>query len=210
MLRRNEISFSRLTRAALITLLLLATLALAPPSRAGRECAGTWWVNPGDLALGGQLPEFGFATCEGDELTTGALTGQPLLINFWATWCPPCVRELPNLAQVHVDNEGEVTVVGVAVDASPEAVRTFLEHNELPYTLAWDSEGIAADLGFNSIPATVAVAADGTVVDIHRGYASVEDLTALLKAAGGESAETSAEESTTDHSDGIDVGDNED
>jgi len=201
MKNRSDPRSTRPLRAALVTVLLLATLVLAPASMAGQECAGTWWVKPGDLALGDPLPEFGFATCEGDELTTGALAGRPLLINFWATWRPPCVRRLPNLAQVHEDGEGEVTVVGVSVDTSPEAVRAFLEHNELPYALAWDSEGIAADLGFSSIPATVAVAADGTVVDIHRGYASVEDLEALLDAAG---------DTDTGLRDGLDVGGNED
>lgn len=163
--------------------LVVAVLPLQSLAAAGQECAGTWWVAPADLAVGELMPEFGFATCAGEELTTANLHDKPLLINFWATWCPPCVKELPNFAELQEKLGDEVNILGVSVDQHPEYVKKFLDKNELPYLLAWDSEGIAADLGFNSIPVTVSVNTDGNVAAVHQGYASADDLAELVELA---------------------------
>jgi cytochrome c biogenesis protein CcmG/thiol:disulfide interchange protein DsbE len=177
------IHVTRLWRGLLAAILVVAVLPVQSLATAGQECAGTWWVAPSQLAVGESMPEFGFATCTGEELTTASLEDKPLLINFWATWCPPCVRELPNFAELHEKFGDEVNILGVSVDQHPEFVKKFLDKNELPYMLAWDSEGIAADLGFRSIPVTVAVDADGNVASVHQGYASADDLAELVAGA---------------------------
>ncbi len=177
------IHIARRWRGLLAVVLVVAVLPLQSLATAGQECAGTWWVAPADLAVGESMPEFGFATCTGEELTTASLEAKPLLINFWATWCPPCVKELPNFAELHEKFGDEVNILGVSVDQHPEFVKKFLDKNDLPYMLAWDSEGIAADLGFRSIPVTVAVDADGNVASVHKGYASTEDLAELVERA---------------------------
>jgi peroxiredoxin len=150
--------------------------------QAATDC-GTWWVREANLHVGLALPEFGFSTCDGSTMTTADLQGKPALINFWATWCPPCVKELPNLAEFNMLEGDAVRIVGVSVDASPQDVRKFLKRKPLPYTLAWDSQGIAGGLGFDAIPVTIALDASGRVAAVHHGYASKEDLQELLKAA---------------------------
>lgn len=174
---------AHLWRGLLVAVLVAAVLPVQSLAIAGHECAGTWWVAPAQLEVGESMPEFGFATCTGEELTTANLQDKPLLINFWATWCPPCVKELPNFAELHEELGDEVNILGVSVDQHPEYVKRFLDKNELPYLLAWDSEGIAADLGFRSIPVTVAVDAAGNVASVHKGYASTEDLAELVERA---------------------------
>jgi len=172
--------------AALLGALLLPLAALLISGSsldAGTACAGTWWIEPAELEANAPLPEFGFSTCEGETKTTADYQGQPLLINFWATWCPPCVRELPGLRDLHEELGDEVALLGVSVDDSPAQVRGFLEDHPLPYTLAWDSDGIATDLGISSIPLTLAVDADGKLAGIHRGYADADDLKTLVAKA---------------------------
>lgn len=161
---------------------LLAVPGIPAGVHAETDC-GTWWVSEAHLHVGLKLPEFGFSTCDGTQMTTADLQGKPALVNFWATWCPPCVKELPNLAQFSQLQGDAVRVIGVSVDASPQDVRKFLQRKQLPYTVAWDSQGIAGGLGFDSIPVTIALDANGLVAAVHHGYASKDDLQELLQAA---------------------------
>jgi thiol-disulfide isomerase/thioredoxin len=190
-------TIKQLIRPALAGLIVLATaLCLSGPSSAALPCGGTWWISEGDLSVGKPLPEFGFATCKGEELATSDLAGRPLLVNFWATWCPPCVKELPHFADLHEEYGDEVTVLGVSVDQHPDYVRAFLQDNPLPYLLAWDSGDIAGDLGFNSIPVTLAIDAEGNLAGVHRGYASQRDLKELIELASAESDSDDVEDET--------------
>ncbi|MCV2361405.1 TlpA family protein disulfide reductase [Paucibacter sp. TC2R-5] len=70
---------------------------------------------------------------DGGEMLAAGFKGQPLLLNFWATWCPPCVKELPELAQFQREFKGKGwQVAGLAVD-SPSAVRDFLKKLSLDF-----------------------------------------------------------------------------
>jgi len=177
-------------------LLLSAVLTSGSALDTATPCAGTWWIEPAELKANEPLPEFGFASCDGEAQSVADYQGQPLLINFWATWCPPCVRELPGLAELAEEQGDAVALLGISVDDDPDYVRTFLARNPLPYTLAWDSDGIATDLGIRSIPVTLAVDAAGKLAGIHRGYASEDDLKRLVEKAQRPVAQTDNEKST--------------
>jgi len=169
---------------SIFAVLVLAVVAAQPMTAVSATgCNGTWWVEKNNLYLDQPVPEFGFSTCEGDELEISDLREKPLLINFWATWCKPCVRELPNFVDTHETHGEDVTILGISVDQDPEIVRSFLDYKPLPYLLAWDSAGIAKDLGIQTIPFTIAVDAEGKVAGVHRGYATDEDLAELMKYA---------------------------
>ncbi|PTT83425.1 redoxin, partial [Pelomonas sp. HMWF004] len=77
-----------------------------------------------------------FLTLDGTELDVARWRGKPLLVNFWATWCAPCVKELPEINQFY--NEAKATgwqVLGLAVD-KPEPVKTFLQKTPLDFAIA--------------------------------------------------------------------------
>jgi cytochrome c biogenesis protein CcmG, thiol:disulfide interchange protein DsbE len=168
--------------SALAVIALAITIGIPSGVRAGSDC-GTWWVHETELQVGQTMPDFGFATCEGEEMTTSELQGKPALINFWATWCGPCVKELTHFSELAREQGADLHVVGVSVDASAKDVRKFLKRKQLDYTLAWDSGDIASDLGITSIPVTIAVDAKGRVAAVHHGYASAAQLRELLNAA---------------------------
>jgi thiol-disulfide isomerase/thioredoxin len=181
--RRRAIGRTASALATALGLLLSSMLLSGSALDTATPCAGTWWIEPAELRANEPLPEFGFASCDGEAQSVADYQGQPLLINFWATWCPPCVRELPGLAELHEEQGDAVALIGISVDDDPDYVRGFLERNPLPYTLAWDSDGIATDLGIRSIPVTLAVDAAGRLAGIHRGYASADDLERLVEKA---------------------------
>jgi len=85
---------------------------------------------PGTVVLeeGARRPDAELRSVDGTLRTLSEFDGKPLLINFWATWCPPCIEELPLLDQLHANGQG-VQVIGIALD-EPDKVREFLA--ELP------------------------------------------------------------------------------
>ena len=109
-----------------------------------------------------------FPTPEGGVLDLQALRGQPLVLNFWATWCPPCVAELPLLSSFSRENAANGwQVLGIAVDQAA-AVRAFLDRVPVAFPVALAPQGgiaLSRSLGnlAGGLPFTVVFGADGQV-----------------------------------------------
>ncbi|SRR5690606_34783790 len=131
-----------------------------------------------DVALPDRLPHFELDDLDGNRQSIHSWPGQPLLINFWATWCAPCLREIPLLKDLQAEHSW-LTVVGIAVDR-PEPVAQFAADMQFNYPiLVGQAEGweAAAMLGeFYALPFTVFTSADGYVLGVHTGELHAEHL----------------------------------
>ncbi len=122
-----------------------------------------------------------FPTPEGGSLALAALKGQPLLINFWATWCPPCVEELPLLSQFFAENRvNGWQLLGLAAD-KPESVARFLARSPVTFPVGLAGlEGVdlARDLGnlAGGLPFSVLFDASGRLRDRKLGQLYASDL----------------------------------
>ena len=122
-----------------------------------------------------------FASLEGAPLAMAAFRGRPLLLNFWATWCPPCIEELPLLNRFYGERRAQGwQVLGVAVD-QPPAVRKFLEKLPLAYPVAIATSGgmqLGRALGNlqGGLPFTVVFGAEGRIRHRKIGQVQAEDL----------------------------------
>ena len=111
-----------------------------------------------------------------------------MLINFWATWCPPCVEELPLLERFYSENKAKsVQIIGLAADKA-EAVRGFLKKLPLTFPIGiTDLSGIALSKSWGNLagglPFSVMLAADGRVMQRKMGKLSEDDLKVWLAAA---------------------------
>lgn len=129
-----------------------------------------------------------FATLGGNLLNMASLRGRPLLLNFWATWCPPCVEELPLLSRFYRENSANGwQVLGLAVDQL-DPVRHFLAKTPVTFPVALAGVSgmeIGRSLGNLSggLPFTVVLGSDGQVAHRKMGKVSPENLRAwaLLK-----------------------------
>ncbi|MFM9999722.1 MAG: TlpA family protein disulfide reductase [Burkholderiaceae bacterium] len=142
-----------------------------------------WWkgASAPTTASESKIWELSFRGTANTEVRMRELLGRPLLLNFWATWCPPCIEELPLLDSFYTKNSSKRwQVLGIAVD-NLGAVEAFLNHSPVrfPVVLA-GMEGIelSRNLGnlTGGLPFTVAFAADGRVLQRKIGRLKAEDL----------------------------------
>jgi thiol-disulfide isomerase/thioredoxin len=123
----------------------------------------------------------------GTELAMATLRGQPLVLNFWATWCPPCVKEMPELdrfAQAFASRGGRV--LGLAVD-NPTAVRQFLAKTPVSYAIAlagFEGTELSRQLGNSTgaLPYTAVFDRSGRVVQRKLGETNFDELSGWAQA----------------------------
>lgn len=141
-----------------------------------------WWrLQVGEPPLPAGFWDKRFERPEGGEVSLASLRGKPLVLNFWATWCPPCVTELPLLDRFHQEqNPRGWTVLALAVD-SPTPVREFLRRRPLamPVGLA-GLEGVefgrALGNAQGGLPFTVVLGGDGRVARRQLGALKEQDI----------------------------------
>ena len=129
-----------------------------------------------------KLPEFSLANLDGAQQSIQSWPGKPLLINFWATWCGPCLREIPMLKELQASRP-DLQVVGIAID-KPDLVTKFAGEQQFNYAIlvgqneAWTA---ASALGVNifALPFTVFTAGDGSILGVHTGELHAEHLAAF-------------------------------
>jgi thiol-disulfide isomerase/thioredoxin len=129
--------------------------------------------------LADKLPEFSLDTLAGTPQSIGSWPGKPLLINFWATWCGPCLQEIP-LLKAFQTRRTDLQIVGIAVDKR-EPVVGFAANMQFNYPIligesgGWDA---AAAFGVNvyALPFTVFTSSDGAVLGVHTGELHPEHL----------------------------------
>jgi thiol-disulfide isomerase/thioredoxin len=107
--------------------------------------------------------------------------GRPLVVNFWATWCPPCVEEMPDLQEMHERLGGEVAFLGVNVKDAPSNAEPFVEELGIGYDLAVDSAGeYYREVEAPGMPTTLLVDPEGRIAARHMGLLTAEELAELL------------------------------
>lgn len=116
--------------------------------------------------------------------------GQPVLVNLWATWCPPCMKELPALQQIHQTWAPKgLVMLGIAVEDQVPKVRATVTSRGMAWTMLQDgSRPAGAAFGSTMLPTTLVYGRDGTLLYLHTGAVTEDDpdlLAALATAVGG-------------------------
>jgi len=130
-------------------------------------------------------PEFALADLDGAVQSISKWDGKVLLVNFWATWCEPCRREIPLLDELQAEyGERGVQVIGVAIDDAAE-VRSFLQSVPVSYpVLVGEQEAVDALAGFGAemtvLPYTAFVRRDGKIEELHAGEIRRDQAIALI------------------------------
>ncbi len=151
------------------------------PDPAAVDAAGLSAQSP-EASDAEPAPDFELSDLEGNRVSLASFRGRTLLLDFWATWCAPCVFQIPVLNEFYLEHKDEgVAVLGISIDVDPEEViPPFLEENPTLYPVLLGDEALARRYGAPGFPALVVVDPEGRIVYLHVGLADEEDLEAVL------------------------------
>lgn len=122
--------------------------------------------------VGFLAPDFSLMTTDGDRVQLSALRGQPVVLNFWATWCPPCREEMPALEALwQRHNRGEVLILGIDQGESAATVERFARNTvQTSFPLLLDiRREIGAEYNVRALPTTFFIDAEGRIQEIKVG-----------------------------------------
>ena len=138
-------------------------------------------TDPASVVVGNKAPDFSLTALDGTTVRGSALKGNIVVLNFWATWCQPCLSEIPDLKRVAASSNAKV--IGIALD--PDGLKTikpFVESNQINYTVLVGNEDIFQQFNGLGIPYTLVLDRSQRIIKIYRGPATKEALEQDLKA----------------------------
>lgn len=114
---------------------------------------------------GDAMPHVTLADADGNEVSTADFLGDPLVVNFWFSTCPPCAKELPDFAEVHAEVGDDVRFIGVNTIDSIEVMERFAGERGVAYELYRDEYAEFTDgIGAAAFPVTIFVTSEGVIV----------------------------------------------
>jgi peroxiredoxin len=157
---------------------ILAVACLIAISTSG---CGTGEAGAASITVGSRAPNFSLKSLDGTTVTSDSLEGSVVVLNFWATWCSPCLKEIPALRQVAASSDAKV--VGIALDEDGlKAVKPFVDRYGINYTVLLGDQDLFRQFNGFGIPYTLVLDRSQRVVKIYRGTTTRESLEQDLKA----------------------------
>ncbi|MGQ9927892.1 MAG: TlpA family protein disulfide reductase [Chloroflexaceae bacterium] len=134
-------------------------------------------------ARGDPAPDFSYTLPDGMTVRLSDLRGTPVVLNFWASWCLPCVEEMPILQAAYAAAEGKLVVLAVNRNELPAAIARFTASTPVTFPLIANIGGDIGDrYAVNSLPVTYFIRRDGTISAWHIGALNKRALTEQLEA----------------------------
>ncbi len=137
--------------------------------------SSTAWARVG---RGQRAPDFSLPALTGGKVELARLRGRIVLVDFWAQWCEPCKRELPELEKLHRKYAQKVVVLGISIDKQRENAARMVRQLGLTFPVLFDPAGtVAAVYDLPKMPSSYLVDARGVVRFVHEGFEGGADVT---------------------------------
>jgi peroxiredoxin len=124
--------------------------------------------------VGNTAPDFALKSADGQDIKLSDEKGKVVILDFWATWCPPCRQSLPHVQSVSQDKTlaaKNVVVLAVNQQESADAVNQFLHDNNYTFKVALDASGsVSSSYKVTGIPTTVIIGTDGVIKNVFIGF----------------------------------------
>jgi peroxiredoxin len=160
----------------LVTLLTVAIVQAMEKTTETPETTSQTTAGKEGLAIGAKAPDFELKTLTGETVKLSNLKGKKVMLNFWATWCPPCKAEMPAMEQFSKQMDKDVVILAVNIDPQLD-VKGFVEENKITFPIPLDVDdkvnGIYQVL---SIPTTYFIDSKGLIQNKFIGEMKLEDM----------------------------------
>ncbi|MBI4227631.1 MAG: TlpA family protein disulfide reductase [Candidatus Omnitrophica bacterium] len=164
----------------------MAVVSLVVAVSATAAVAAGASLDPETPAARAPAPAFEWTALDGRTITLASLNGKVVLVDFWATWCPPCREEIPHFITLYAAHAPDLEIIGVALDDEGESVvAPFARKYKITYPIVLDDGTAAAAFGgIRAIPTTFLIDRAGRIAKKYLGYQRPEvfaqDVQALL------------------------------
>jgi len=172
----------------MVKLVLIIIMILAVNVFSGDNKKSNSIINLNDNVIvkldGDKAPDFALKSIDGKTIKLSDYKGKVVIIDFWATWCPPCRKGIPDLISIQNDHKKNVVIIGISLDAEKtiKDVPGFVKNYGINYPIVYgDEKVVAAYGGIQSIPTAFVIDRKGNVVDRHIGLVSKETYTNKIK-----------------------------
>lgn len=137
-----------------------------------------------EMAIGSEAPDFSVKLNNGETFTLSDKKGQVILLNFWATWCSNCVKEMPAIEKLYEEYGNQVVIIGVNVGEDKSTVDAFIDTKNYTLPIAYDTESNISNLYPSAgIPYTVIIGKDGLVTETFLGAKDADSQYTKLRRA---------------------------
>jgi peroxiredoxin len=168
---------------AVVVLIALLGVAIvqAMDKKAEPEIVSQEAANMGGLKVGAKAPDFELKTLAGDTVKLSDLKGKKVMLNFWATWCPPCKAEMPAMEEFHKEAGDEVVILAVNIDPHLD-VKAFVDENGITFPIPLDEQDkVNETYQVLSIPTTYFIDTKGNIGNKYIGAMNLDAMKQYTK-----------------------------
>lgn len=122
--------------------------------------------------------DFTLTDLDGNNVTLSDFKGKRIFLNFWASWCPPCIEEMPYMEKLYQEiNDKDIVIVAVNIGETQNAVKQFMNENNFNFLVLLDTNtDITSKYGVRSIPTSFFIDSEGNISNTIIGYMNYEDM----------------------------------
>lgn len=134
-------------------------------------------------STGQEAIDFTLTDLDGKKVTLSDLKGKNVYINFWATWCPWCIKELPDIEKVYQEyKDKDLVILAVDLGENKDTVKSFIDQNKYNFKVLLDSDQtVAQAYNINSIPVSIFIDKDGNIAAKRVGALTAEEMQSYVK-----------------------------
>ncbi|MHC0035521.1 redoxin domain-containing protein [Pseudoneobacillus sp. C159] len=158
-------------KKVLAAVLLIVLFTVAIVQAMGKDGTESTSADSGKIGIeiGNEAPDFELKTLDGKTVKLSELKGQKVMLNFWATWCPPCKEEMPAMQKFHEEKDNDVTILAVNIDPQLN-VQGFVEEMGITFPIPLDeTDQVNTIYQVISIPTTFFIDTKGVIKQKHIG-----------------------------------------
>lgn len=138
-------------------------------------------VTPESQLVGTKAPDFTLDRLDNGSVSLTDLSGKPVLLEFWAPWCPGCLDNIAPMKELYSRFAGRVHIIAPSLEENRKSISAFVQKHNIPYPIILATRNFLSDYQISTIPVTIIIDKNGIIRKHHLGRIKVEDISGILE-----------------------------